>query len=127
MKESLYGPCGLFCGACGAQDCSGCQSDNIDKYVKNCKFRTCTQEKGLEFCCYCEDYSCGELKKFMEDKWPHHWTIKPNLMYIKKHGLKNWIITQRKQWSCDSCGNKIVWYQDICKCGQQLKAWDVPS
>ena len=29
MKDSQYGPCGLYCGACGATDCGGCQSSNV--------------------------------------------------------------------------------------------------
>ena len=126
MKKSFYGPCGLYCRACGDKNCTGCQSNTVDKYVSNCKFRTCAKEKGLEFCCFCSDYPCKELKEFMTDKWPHHWTMKPNLTYIKKHGTENWLKAQDKEWSCDSCGNHIMWYQEKCKCGKQLDAWDIP-
>ena len=86
MKESQYGPCGLYCGACGAEDCGDCRSDNIDEYVEQCKFRRCTGDKRIDFCCFCDDYPCRELHDFMHDKWTHHWTMEPNLEYIKKNG-----------------------------------------
>ena len=43
-----------------------------------------------------------ELSTFMHDEWPHHWTMEPNLEYIKKHGKQEWLATQEKQWSCKS-------------------------
>ena len=127
MKESKYGPCGLYCGACGATDCGGCLSDFIDVYVAQCKFRNCAGNKNIDFCCHCSEYPCDELNEFMNDKWPHHWTMEPNLDYIKKNGEKNWLKVQKQQWSCKSCGAEIKWYQQTCNCGQQLKAWDMPE
>jgi hypothetical protein len=63
----------------------------------------------------------------MNDKWPHHWTMGPNLAFIRKNGLEKWLSAQKKEWSCKSCGAEINWYQRDCSCGQQLKAWDVPA
>lgn len=127
MKELQYGPCGIFCGACGATDCGGCRSDRIDDYVRGCKFRICAQEKELEFCCFCSDFPCQDLNKFMNDEWPHHWTMEPNLRFIKKNGFEKWMDVQKKEWSCSSCGNRIVWYQKECSCGQKLEAWPLPE
>jgi hypothetical protein len=62
----------------------------------------------------------------MRDKWPHHWTIKPNLEYIRINGLEKWLSAQRKEWTCESCGARFYWYQKSCNCGRQLKAWDLP-
>ena len=127
MKESQFGPCGLYCGACGATDCDGCLSDDVDEYVQQCKFRRCTHDKNLEFCCFCDEYPCAALKQFMTDEWPHHWTMEPNLEYIKTHGKDKWLQVQRKEWQCTSCGAEIKWYQRTCTCGKQLDAWDVPE
>ena len=127
MKQSQYGLCGIYCGACGATDCGGCWSDEIDETIEQCKFRICSKEKNLEFCCYCDEYPCDELNKFMHDKWPHHWTIKSNLEFIKKHSKEEWLKAQKKEWSCDNCGTRIVWYQKKCTCGQDLDAWKVPA
>ncbi|MBN1817554.1 MAG: DUF3795 domain-containing protein [Sedimentisphaerales bacterium] len=127
MKTSHYGPCSLYCGACGATDCGGCQSDRIDKSIEKCKFRRCSKEKGLEFCCFCGEYPCKELHTFMTDKWPHHWTMEPNLTFIKEHGKKAWLEAQERQWSCADCGARIMWYQKECPCGFSLDAWPVPD
>ncbi|MFC1725451.1 DUF3795 domain-containing protein [candidate division KSB1 bacterium] len=126
-KESLYGPCGIYCGACGANDCGGCLSEDIDEYVKNCKFRQCTMEKKVDFCCFCSDYPCNELHVFMNDKWPHHWTMEPNLEFIKKNGVGKWLLAQKEEWTCKKCSTEIKWYQKMCSCGLKLKAWDAPD
>ena len=127
MKESLFGPCGLYCGACGAADCGGCHSDVIDEYIEQCTFRRCADDKGMEFCCYCVDYPCSDLIEFMNDIWPHHWTIESNLEYIKEHGKHMWLKEQGKKWSCENCGADVMWYQKECPCGQKFDAWDPPE
>ena len=63
----------------------------------------------------------------MNDEWPHHWTMQPNLEFIKEHGKEKWLKDQKKEWSCKECGAEIMWYQKKCSCGQQLDAWDVPE
>jgi len=127
MKESPYGPCGIFCGACGAADCDGCLSENIDEYVEKCKFRNCTRERNVEFCCFCSDYPCAELHKFMNDEWPHHWTMKPNNEFIRKNGKEKWLQTQKQEWTCKNCSAEIKWYQNKCNCRQELDAWNLPE
>ena len=123
MKQSNYGPCGLYCGACGAGDCDGCLSDSGGG-VEGCKFRQCTKSKSIDFCCFCDDFPCKELLEFMNDEWEHHWTMEPNLMYIKNNGKEKWLQAQKQEWSCKSCGAETRWHQKRCKCGQQLEAWD---
>ncbi|MFZ2053374.1 MAG: DUF3795 domain-containing protein [Candidatus Aminicenantales bacterium] len=126
MKPSQYGPCGLYCGACGATDCDGCRSDRTDDLVKVCRFRGCAGDKHIDFCCSCDDYPCPPLYEFMNDEWPHHWTMKPNLDYIRKNGREKWLNRQKKEWGCPSCGAEIIWYQKTCRCGQPLEGWDLP-
>jgi len=127
MKEQQHGACGLYCGACGAPDCGGCRSERIDEYVEGCRFRICAGGKGIDFCCFCEEYPCEELEKFMNDEWPHHWTIRANLEYIKENGVEKWLEAQNKEWSCEVCGARINWYQKVCSCGRELEAWDLPE
>ncbi|MGE5173753.1 MAG: DUF3795 domain-containing protein [Betaproteobacteria bacterium] len=127
MKAGNCGPCGLYCCACRATDCDGCLSDKVDDWVKQCKFRTCAREKHLDFCCHCVDYPCKELETFMSDKWPHHWTMRPNLAYIKDHGVEKRLQAQKRAWSCGSCGARIFWYQKTCSCGAPLDAWELPA
>jgi predicted RNA-binding Zn-ribbon protein involved in translation (DUF1610 family) len=63
----------------------------------------------------------------MSDEWPHHWTMKPNLEYIKENGREKWLAAQREKWTCPGCGAEIIWYQKECRCGQPLEGWDLPS
>ncbi|UCG92514.1 MAG: DUF3795 domain-containing protein [candidate division WOR-3 bacterium] len=127
MKKSECGPCGLYCGACGEPTCDGCRSSKVQDWAKQCTFRHCAQQRHVEFCCFCSDYPCTELREFMNDQWPHHWTMKPNLRYIEQNGKEKWLQTQKQQWSCKNCGTEIKWYQKMCNCGQQLNAWDLPT
>jgi len=127
MKKSQSGPCGLYCGACGATDCDGCRSERVDDWVKRCPFRQCAREKKIDSCSSCRDFPCTTLHDFMNDKWPHHWTMQPNLEYIKKNGVENWLLAQQQEWSCKSCAAAIYWYQKQCHCGQQLDAWELPA
>lgn len=127
MKESLYGPCGLYCGACGATDCGGCLSNRIDDWVKKCTFRQCSADRKVDFCCFCHRYPCRELAAFMSDQWPHHWTMAANLEYIETRGVDAWLTAQKEEWSCRGCGSGIYWYQGECTCGRKLKAWKVPE
>jgi hypothetical protein len=127
MKKSQYGACGLYCGACGARDCEGCRSDRVDETAGKCKFRRCSREKTVEFCYFCGEYPCKELAAFMYDEWPHHWTMEPNLEYVRAHGKQKWLQAQEEQWSCPNCGAQTFWYQKSCTCGQPLDAWDLPA
>jgi len=127
IKEAQYGPCGLYCGACSATECDGCRSDKVDEYVANCKFRSCSKDKHVEFCCFCDEYPCEELHNIMNDEWPHHWTMEPNLQFIKTHGKEKWLESKKSEWSCKSCGHESKWYQNTCNCGQKLKAWKLPE
>ena len=127
MKQSQYGPCGLFCSRCPAPDCDGCLSDNVGDWVKQCKFRICCKERKVDFCCFCTDYPCRELHDFMNDEWQHHSTMEPNLEYIRKNGVEKWLQAQEQEWSCGNCGTEIYWYQKRCKCGQLLDAFEPPE
>ncbi len=127
MKEPYCGPCGIYCGACGATDCGGCRSADTDDWVPNCAFRRCAEKKQVSFCCFCPDYACPPLKAFMTDEWPHHRTARPNLEFIRSHGVEKWLQAQRQEWSCPSCGADIKWYQRQCSCGKELDAWDLPA
>lgn len=85
------------------------------------------QGKKIASCCFCRDYPCKALHEFMNDQWPHHWTMAPNLEYITKNGVEKWLLAQQQEWSCKSCAAAICWYQKQCECGQQLEAWELPT
>ena len=63
----------------------------------------------------------------MTDKWPHHWTMRPNLDHIRERGAEDWLQAQKQTWSCDACGADTYWYQKQCRCGNPLAAWELPA
>lgn len=126
-KRSQVGPCGIYCGACPAIECDGCQSARVADWAMGCKFRKCAKAKEVEFCFSCGDYPCKDLHAFMRDKWPHHWPMEQSLEDIKKHGVEKWLKVRRKEWTCGGCGAATFWYQKKCGCGQDLKAWVDPE
>jgi hypothetical protein len=124
---SSFGPCGLYCGACGATDCAGCHGPGAGDWVAKCRLRSCAQERGVEFCCSCSDYPCPKLRAFMEDEWPHHRSAKASLESVWALGKTGWLLAQKQKWSCPACGAEIHWYQRQCGCGQRLDAWTLPA
>lgn len=38
--------------------CKGCRYEKC-KFYKNCKVRSCTSEKGIDFCYQCEEFPCN--------------------------------------------------------------------
>lgn len=38
-------------------DCKGCRKENC-KLFKNCKVRSCSEEKGVDFCFECSEFPC---------------------------------------------------------------------
>ncbi len=38
--------------------CGGCRVEKC-KFYKNCKVRSCAQEKRVDFCCDCPEFPCG--------------------------------------------------------------------
>jgi hypothetical protein len=126
MKKSQFGPCGLYCGACGALDCDGCRSGRVDETVTQCLFRQCARKKEVVACCFCAECPCPPLRAFMHDQWPHHWTMEPNLEEMRSQGVEQWLADQERQWVCPACGAEIKWYQQTCPCGRKLDAWTLP-
>ncbi|MFO7890592.1 MAG: DUF3795 domain-containing protein [bacterium] len=46
-------------------DCNGCRTETGILFTGcyNCEIRACAQEKDLETCAQCSDYTCNKLKK----------------------------------------------------------------
>lgn len=56
-----------------------------------CHCYTCTQEKGIDFCCDCDDFPCDALHPYADRaaQVPHNTKVF-NLCLIKKLGLEKW-------------------------------------
>jgi hypothetical protein len=127
QKKKLYAPCGLYCGACGEPGCIGCVDGNELDWIKTCEFRICARDRGIDLCCFCDEFPCDPLDRFMHDPWPHHNSIRGNFDFILEHGVDKWLEAQNEEWSCDVCGGEIRWYQKKCSCGNEIDGWDLPE
>ncbi len=114
--ENMTAPCGLACFDCvvylaNADEamralvskqfdippekigCTGCR--NIDGKCPvspiECSVYPCAQEKGVTFCCDCDEFPCDKLHPYADqaDKLPHNAKVF-NLCLIKKMGVDAW-------------------------------------
>ncbi len=138
--------CGLYCSACsiamhgkaGLTDefaaclgsvpkeeliCGGCKSDIVYFGCSICALRSCARGKNVEHCTDCSDYPCKSyitwqrMTKFL----PHIHEAESGLEAIKRDGVEYWLDSQKKRWSCPSCGTPFSWYASMCsKCGGSL-------
>jgi len=65
----------------GDINCNGCLSNTgkIFKHCNVCEIRKCCQEKNVDNCGFCDDYSCQKLTDFFE----HAPSAKENLEEIR--------------------------------------------
>lgn len=67
--------------------CLGCKASDTSFWSRQCKIRTCAEERGLEFCYQCKDFPCEELQGFLEN----HPQARENLRTISKIGPDAWL------------------------------------
>ena len=81
--------------------CRGCRAENgkipFLNMTNSCKILKCTDEKGIGFCCECEDFPCDLLHPLahLADKFAHNTKVF-NLCLIKKMGLEVWAKNKAK-------------------------------
>ncbi len=147
MPEFDYGAyCGLYCGACAVLvatergevaklleneeaaeytveqlTCRGCKTDVLACFCTDCEIRLCARERGVAFCCDCDDYPCEHNKAFQADKYAHHSVVLKNLEAIREGGADTWLAAQSDRWKCPSCGARFTWYDKKCdECSAEL-------
>jgi hypothetical protein len=117
-KKALTAPCGLDCFNCeiyednltdefaefihtkmGVQKdkiaCKGCRQQDGKHFhlsAGGCATLNCVKDKGVEFCCDCNEFPCALLAPLADgaDRYPHNMKVY-NLCRIKKVGLDRWI------------------------------------
>ena len=103
------GCCGLDCGLCpryytvGSSRCPGCAGPDFFNKHPSCSYITCcVKKKGFEVCAQCDEFPCSKFASWL-DKWRQedsfltHRKIKPNLDFIREHGLEKFLEQQRKR------------------------------
>ncbi len=145
----LRGVCGLYCGACyhyrasfpegkhlledashqqsdlNGFTCKGCRSDllYIHPGCKECKIRTCAEDRGIMHCGVCPEFPCDQIAAFQSDGHIHHRDVIMHLEELKAKGPDRWLSEQQQRWRC-KCGVSFSWYEKIChSCGAELNSY----
>lgn len=141
-EKVLAAVCGLYCEACTlfiatkedperlkllaarfqlseeVMKCYGCRSAKRGPYCQTCKMFSCAAERGIEFCCDCEDYPCNDLKQFQSER-PHRIELWDDLERIRDLGFKHWIKEIKSNYTCPKCQSINSAYDLKCrKCGE---------
>ena len=132
MSEKISN-CGLYCGACPSyqkKTCLGCRSNNKNQNRKSkwsCKIRKCCIElKKIQYCGECDDFPCKEIKRKLIDSHPgdprfnYRHKIPDNMEEITKLNLEKWSKEQEILWTCQNCGQPLMFYYNQCSsCGKE--------
>jgi len=136
--------CGLYCGACRVVQCNedgtvealakewgmepeqlvchGCKTDVLASFCRDCVFKSCAAEKGIEHCSECGEFPCEQLLAFRDDDFAHHSAVVRNSETMRTMGLPAWLEHERARWSCPECGTRFWWYLKTCtSCGAALR------
>jgi hypothetical protein len=106
INKKLIAPCGMNCGVCKAylrenNPCYGCRDadQNKPKTRVDCTLRLCTKREGY-FCYACVEFPCDRLKR-MDKRYRTKYGMSEidNLGYIRDHGLRRFVETERKKWT----------------------------
>ena len=130
MNKDLIAPCGMNCGICYAflrkeNKCPGCRKPDANKPVTRvrCKIKTCKFfKKGkAKFCIECNEFPCknlGKLDKRYREKY--HMSMIENLEFIQSKGMKKFLKSQNKKYTC-ICGGVVCVHDQKCKkCGKTV-------
>lgn len=127
MDETLIAPCGMNCGLCisyqaGKTDlnkkgfhrktCEGCIPRG-----KNCVFMDCSLlGQGLvRFCFECEQFPCKRVKALDKRyRTRYHMSMIKNLVFIRDHGMEQFLVSEGAKWSCAECGGVICCHNGLC-------------
>lgn len=138
ISKELIAPCGMNCAVCSAYMafkynlknkevkmpyCTGCRPRD-----KQCAFlkKRCDLllNKKVKYCYECEDFPCTKLQHIDKRyRTFHRMSMIENLQYIKKKGIKEFLVREEEKWKCPKCGGIICCHNGICfKCGlEKLK------
>ena len=142
-SKQLAAVCGLYCPACtiyiGSTEeperlaatagrfgvsveearCNGCRSDVQSFYCQACEIKKCADDRGLEFCSFCDEYPCQMLKEF-QAQLPHRAELFEDGERIREAGGDQWFEEVRARYICQACSAINSAYDLACrKCGNE--------
>lgn len=115
----LAGTAGRFNVSIEEARCYGCRSDVQSFYCQACQIKKCADEKGVEFCAFCDEYPCKMLREF-QAQLPHRAELFEDGERIRVVGYDRWFEDVRKRYSCPECQTINSAYDLVCRmCGNE--------
>jgi len=133
IRATMIAPCGMNCGTCLAflrekNRCWGCRGTDELKpgYCVECIIATCGHLKKTKakFCSSkCPDFPCKRLKALdRRYRTKYQMSMLENLQRIEEKGIRAFVKSERKRWTCPECGGTICVHRDHCPgCGKKTK------
>lgn len=123
----LIAPCGMNCRLCRAygrqrKPCPGCRGDDDlkSRACVTCRIRNCEViASGAGYCFDCEGFPCATLKHLDKRyRTRYGMSMIDNLEHIEKHGVRDFIRSEKERWACSTCGRLICVHKPKCPyCG----------
>ncbi len=94
--------------------CSGCLSDDVFIYCKQCEIKNCTREKGYAGCHQCDDFPCRYIDDFPMTVGKK--VILRAIPYWREVGTDKFVEDEEARYVCPECGNKV--FRGVVKCNK---------
>ena len=101
--------------------CDGCLSDNRFMHCRQCKIRSCSQERGFTGCHACNEFPCEYIDDFPMTVGKK--VILRAIPYWREVGTQKWIEDEEARYVCPQCGNEL--FRGAVKCNQCKTALDL--
>jgi hypothetical protein len=124
ISAALIAPCGMNCSLCRAfgrekKACPGCRGDDIfkSKSCSMCRIKNCEKiaATGIKYCFSCESFPCARLchldKRY---RTKYGMSMIDNLGNIRDFGIRYFIRTEKKKWTCPGCGRLLCVHKPQC-------------
>jgi hypothetical protein len=126
----LIAPCGMNCGLCVAyarekNACPGCRGDDSVKPKTRvmCRIKNCDNiAQGKDrYCFSCDVFPCDKLNHLdVRYRTKYNMSMIENLMHMKKFGIRHFMRSEKKKWTCPGCGQLICVHKPQClSCGHK--------
>lgn len=129
LEEGLLAPCGVNCGVCykhvmnggRAKPCVGCLVGDAGKAARcrECRIKTCAQERGLVRCFACGEFPCTLVKNLDRSYLQRYGvSLVESGRRAAEVGLAAFLEEERRRWTCPACGGAFSMHDGICsECG----------
>ncbi len=127
----MIAPCGMNCMLCSGYQrdknkCLGCNGSDDEKprYCVTCSLKVCNEASKTDpSLCSCDKLPCKRLRQ-LDKRYTSRYgmSMLENLKMIKEQGMKKFLESQRKKWTCKKCGESLSVHKDKClNCGSKNK------